>query len=123
MLCTIESIRRILETQKDNIKIGEDDEDTVTVANAEQSIREADVMISGTLRGTYKFPLRNRILLPKTAFTSPASLIYQPETSRQLLVVVNADDQSIEGNNAIAITGTDSNGTALTEKTVTIEYD
>ncbi|HUV84380.1 MAG TPA: hypothetical protein VMV86_01660 [Methanosarcinales archaeon] len=115
MLCTIESIRRILVSQKDNIKIGTGVDDTVTTANAEQSIREADVIISGSLRGIYKFPLRNRILLPKTAFTSPASLIYQPETPRQLLIVVNADDQAIAGNNAIAITGTDSDGTAITE--------
>ena len=115
MLCTIESIRRILVSQKDNIKIGTGADDTVTTANAEQSIREADVIISGSLRGIYKFPLRNRILLPKTAFTSPASLIYQPETPRQLLIVVNADDQAIAGNNAIAITGTDSDGTAITE--------
>ncbi len=116
MLCTIESVKRILETQKDNITIGNSSDDSITVANAEQSIREADAIISGTLRGVYQFPLRNRILLPKTAFSSPKSLVYQPETPRQLAIIINSDEEiTVDGNNGIAITGTDAYGITFTE--------
>lgn len=116
MLCTIESLKRILVTQKNNITIGNTADDSVSVANAEQSIREADVIISGALRGVYQFPLRNRILLPKTSFSSPKSLVYQPETPRQLVVIINSNtDIEDSGNNGIAITGTDAYSVTFTE--------
>jgi len=114
MLCTIESVKRILETQKDNITIGASDDDSTTEANAEQSIREADSIIAGYLTGVYKFPLRNRILLPTAGFSATKSLIYQPETPRQLSIIVRGEG-TLTSNNTIVIRGTDYNGTALYE--------
>ena len=114
MLCTIEDLKRILETQKNNITIGEDEDDSTTEANAEQSIREADVTIQGYLTGVYKFPLRNRILLNTTGLSATKSLVYQPETPRQLAIVVSGDG-TMSDNNTIVIRGTDHNGTALYE--------
>lgn len=114
MLCTIESVKRILETQKDNITIGSDNNDNISEANAEQSIREADAIISGALTGVYKFPLRNRILLPKTGISATKSLIYQPESSRQIAIIIRGTG-TLTDNNTVVINGTDVNGTALSE--------
>lgn len=114
MLCTIESVKRILEAQKDNITIGSSDDDSVSEANAEQSIREADAIISGALMGIYKFPLRNRILLPKTGISSTKSLIYQPESSRQLAIIIRGTGD-LSSDNTVVVNGTDINGTALSE--------
>lgn len=115
MLCTIESIKRIVESQKDLIKIGNTTDDDVSIANAEQSIREADAIINGMLQGVYQLPLRNRDLLPKTSISSPKSLVYQPESPRQLAVIINSDETITAGDNALSITGTDAYGTAITE--------
>ena len=114
MLCTIESIKRILETQKDNIKIGTDDDDTLTEISAYQSIREADALIYSYLDGIYQLPLRNRILYPTSGIAATKSLIYQPETPRQLAVIIRGDGD-LDSTNTVVINGTDYNGAALTE--------
>lgn len=115
MLCTIESLKRILESQKELIKIGNTTNDDVSIANAEQSIREADAIINGMLQGVYQLPLRNRDLLPKTSISSPKSLVYQPESPRQLAIIINSDDEVGDGDKGVSITGTDAYGTAITE--------
>ena len=114
MLCTIESIERILERQKDQITIGNSDDDTITVQNAEQAIREADVIINSMLRGIYQLPLRNRVLLPKAGLSSTKSLSYQPESSRQLVIIIGGNGDLID-NNTVVIKGKDAYGISLEE--------
>ena len=114
MLCTIEDLTRILVTQKNNITIGSSTDDSISEENAKESIREADALIYGYLRGIYKLPFRKRILYKEGGINAINSLTQQMDVPRQLEVVIRGSGD-FSDNNTVVITGTDFEGNILSE--------
>ncbi len=87
MLCVIEDVKRILETQKDNITIGDTDDDTMKENDVLESIRAANSIINGTLRGTYELPFTKRILLKEKCLVILPSRCMPSLLMRSVLVL------------------------------------
>ncbi len=114
MLCMIEDVKRILVTQKNNITVGSDENDSISEENAKESIREADALIYSYLRGIYRLPLRKRILYKTGGINAVNSLTQQMDVPRQLEVVIRGTGD-LADNNAVVITGTDFEDNVISE--------
>lgn len=115
MLSIIEDIYRILVTQKNNITIGNSEDDSFTKENIIESIKAAESIVNAFCGTAYKIPFRGRILLKEKTPLATMSLDCQMKSEKKIQVAVRGVAGDLSINNTITITGTDFENNAIEE--------
>jgi hypothetical protein len=115
MLSIIEDVYRILVTQKNNITIGDSEDDSFTRENIFEYIKNAESIINAYCGKFYKIPFRGRILLKEKTPLITMSLDSQMKSGKQIQITIRGIAGDLSVNNTITIIGTDFEDNVLEE--------
>ena len=115
MLSIIEDVYRILVTQKNNITIGDSEDDSFTKENIFEYIRNAESIINAYCGKVYKIPFRGRILLKEKTPLLIMSLDSQMKTEKQVQIIIRGNAGDLSTSNTVTIIGTDFEDNVLEE--------